>query len=221
MNRLTRHLSMARSRLRNRSVDERNGSRRRFLCALGGLTTSAWLACSWREIAAAADHATHVATSAPATFVFLTPGDAADVDAITAQILPGGSSPGAQEAHAVYFIDRALATFFADRAPAFRSGLEQFRRSFQKSHPTVASFAAASPTEQLAFLTSVERTEFFEGMRVLTILGTLSSGQYGGNYAGVGWKLMGFEDQHVFSPPFGYYDRDYAGFVVGITRDPA
>jgi hypothetical protein len=25
---------------------------------------------------------------------------------------------------------------------------------------------------------------------------------------------MGFEDQHVFNPPFGYYDRDYAGFEV-------
>ena len=24
---------------------------------------------------------------------------------------------------------------------------------------------------------------------------------------------MGFEDQHVFEPPFGYYDRDYQGFV--------
>ena len=48
---------------------------------------------------------------------------------------------------------------------------------------------------------------------MLTVLGTLSSAQYGGNYQGQGWKLMGFEDQHIFMPPFGYYDRDYAGFV--------
>jgi gluconate 2-dehydrogenase gamma chain len=202
-------------------VNERNGSRRSFLFALGGLSTSAWLACSWHEIAAAADHASHAATTAPATFGFLSPGEVADVDAITAQILPGGSSPGAREAHAVHFIDRALATFFAARAPAFRSGLEQFRRSFQNSYPTAASFAAASPAEQMTFLTSVEQTEFFAAMRVLTILGTLSSSQYGGNYAGLGWKLMGFEDQHVFSPPFGYYDRDYAGFAVGSTGHPA
>ncbi len=202
-------------------MNERNGTRRSFLFALGGLSTSAWLAASWNEIAAAADHAMHVATTAPATFGFLNPGDAADVDAITAQILPSGPSPGAREAHAVYFIDRALATFFADRAPAFRSGLEEFRRSFQKSHPTATSFAAASPTEQLAFLTSVERTEFFAAARVLTILGTLSSAQYGGNYAGAGWKLMGFEDQHVFMPPFGYYDRDYAGFAAGLTGGEA
>ena len=28
-----------------------------------------------------------------------------------------------------------------------------------------------------------------------------------------GWKLLGFEDLHAFQPPFGYYDRDYPGFV--------
>ena len=28
-----------------------------------------------------------------------------------------------------------------------------------------------------------------------------------------GWKLIGFEDRHAFQPPFGYYDRDYPGFV--------
>jgi hypothetical protein len=37
---------------------------------------------------------------------------------------------------------------------------------------------------------------------------------YGGNRDGVGWKLIGFEDEHVFHPPFGYYDRDYPGFVA-------
>jgi hypothetical protein len=196
-------------------VNEQNGSRRSFLFALGGLSTSAWLATSWREIAAAADHAAHIAATTPAQFGFLSPADAADVDAITAQILPSGATPGAREAHAVYFIDRALATFFADRAPAFRAGLEEFQRSFRKAHPAATAFAAANAGEQVAFLTSVERTEFFQSVRVLTIVGTLSLGQYGGNYAGTGWKLMGFEDQHVFSPPFGYYDRDYAGFVVG------
>jgi hypothetical protein len=34
----------------------------------------------------------------------------------------------------------------------------------------------------------------------------------------LGWKLMGFEDQHIFTPPFGDYDRDYAGFVPYATE---
>jgi len=58
----------------------------------------------------------------------------------------------------VHFIDRALATFFSDRAPTFRTGLAEFRQAFRKAYPEVASFAAASGTEQIGFLTSVDRT---------------------------------------------------------------
>jgi hypothetical protein len=47
-------------------------------------------------------------------------------------------------------------------------------------------------------------------------MGTLASSRYGGNHEGLGWKLMGFEDQHVFEPPFGYYDRDYSGFAPDL-----
>ncbi|MEP7244329.1 MAG: gluconate 2-dehydrogenase subunit 3 family protein [Gammaproteobacteria bacterium] len=199
-------------------MDEPVESRRSFLLSSGGALTSAWLASNWVGIAAAAEHANHMASasaskSAPATFTFLSAKDAADVEPITAQILPGGATPGAREAHAVYFIDHALATFFADRAEAFRTGLTNFQHAFAKAQPTAASFAAASPAQQLDFLNTVDRTLFFENVRILTIVGTLSSSKYGGNYAGLGWKLMGFEDQHVFEPPFGYYDAAYKGFV--------
>jgi gluconate 2-dehydrogenase gamma chain len=197
-------------------MNPRNGTRRSFLFALSGVSASAWLASSWHEVAAAAEHASHVASASPGAFRFLNPADAADVDAMAAQILPTGLSPGAREAHAVYFIDRALATFFCDRAPAFRTGLAQFQRSFQRAHPATTSFALAATAEQVGFLTSVERTEFFDTVRVLTIVGTLSSSEYGGNCAGAGWKIMGFEDQHVFNPPFGYYDRGYPGFVASV-----
>ena len=195
-------------------MDNRSASRRGFLISASGLFTSAWLATNQAAIAAAATHAEHAAQSpGPAAFSFLSATDAADVEAIAAQILPSGKSGGAREAHAVYFIDQALATFFADRAAAFRGGLADFQRAFHAAHPGATSFATADSATQLAFLESVDRTPFFEGARMLTILGTLSSSKYGGNYEGSGWKLMGFEDQHIFEPPFGYYDRDYAGFV--------
>ena len=29
---------------------------------------------------------------------------------------------------------------------------------------------------------------------------------------------MGFEDRHVFVPPFGYYDRNYPGFVIDPVK---
>jgi hypothetical protein len=34
----------------------------------------------------------------------------------------------------------------------------------------------------------------------------------------MGWKLIGFEDRHVFEPPFGYYDRDYPGFLADPVK---
>jgi hypothetical protein len=196
-------------------MDSRFRTRRGFLLSSSGLFTSAWLASNWWSIAAAAEHAHLSAQSPPiAEFGFLTTAEAADVEALSAQILPAGKSGGgAREAHAVYFIDRALATFFADRAAAFRSGLADFQQAFHRAQPGAASFNAADGATQIAFLRTVDRTSFFESARQLTLLGTLSSPKYGGNYEGTGWKLMGFEDQHIFEPPFGYYDREYTGFV--------
>src|SRR6185503_16721849 len=179
-------------------------SRRNFLLTGSVAVTSAWLAASWPGIAKAAEHAAHVASAIePATFGYFSAADAADVQALTAQIIPSGATPGAREAHAVYFIDRALATFFAERAPAFRAGLEDFQQSFRKAYPASGAFAAAQPADQLAFLHTVDRTPFFESTRILTISGTLAATKYGGNHEGRGWQMMGFEDQHIFEPPFG------------------
>jgi gluconate 2-dehydrogenase gamma chain len=180
------------------------GTRRGFLLALGGVSAGTWLSVSWSTIAAAAEHA-----ATQQTPEFFRPDEAVDVDAITAQIIPSGARPGAREAHAAHFIDRALATFLVSQAPAFRLGLADFQQTFRKAHPSLTAFAVAPPGEQVVFLTAVEHTPFFEFVRMLTIVGTLCAPQYGGNYEYAGWKLLGFEAQHVFSPPFGYYDRGY------------
>jgi hypothetical protein len=195
-------------------MDSSFRSRRRFLLSTSGLFTSAWLASNAASIAAAAEHA-HLSAQSPgvAKFTLLSVTEVADVEALTAQILPSGRAGGAREAHAVYFIDQALATFFADRAAAFRKGLADFQSAFNVARPAATSFAGAGSAEQIAFLKTVDRTPFFESARQLTILGTLAAPKYGGNFDGSGWKLMGFEDQHIFGPPFGYYDREYAGFV--------
>jgi len=195
-------------------MDAPEESRRNFLLT-GSLTlTSAWLAANWPGIVAAAEHAAHVASATePAIFSYFTAADAADVEALTAQIIPSGPTPGAREARAVYFIDRALATLFVNRAAGFRAGLEEFQMSFRKAYPASGPFATANPTEQVAYLKTVDRTPFFESVRQLTIIGTLAATKYGGNFEGSGWKMMGFEDQHIFEPPFGDYDRHYKGFV--------
>ena len=91
-------------------------SRRQFLLAAGSTVAATWLASSWPEVVAAAEHASHAEPTITG-FQFLSTAEAADVEALTAQIIPSGATPGAREARAVYFVDRALATFFAQRAP--------------------------------------------------------------------------------------------------------
>jgi gluconate 2-dehydrogenase gamma chain len=194
--------------------DPNDDSRRSFLLSGGGFLTGVWIAAHWPAIAAAAHHADAVSVvPAPSAFEFLNAADAADIEAISAQIVPSGATPGAREAHAVYFIDRAMATFFAAWAHNFSAGLGEFQAKFAASNPPSVSFAKAESNEQVAYLKTVDRTPFFETVRTLTLLGMFSSPKYGGNYGGSGWQLMGFVDQHAFTPPFGYYDREYTGFV--------
>ncbi len=74
---------------------------------------------------------------------------------------------------------------------------------------------------QIAFLKTVDQTPFFETTRMLTVLGMFTSPKYGGNYQGAGWKLMGFVDQHAFTPPFGYYDARVHRASCLYDRKPA
>jgi len=188
-------------------------SRRSFLLSSSGLFSSMWVAAHWPGIAAAAHHADQVSDAAPAHFQFFSAAEGADVEAVSAQIVPSGSTSGAREAHAVFFIDRSLSTYFASMAPGYRLVLADFQGKFHAASPGVASFAAAGSDQQIAFLKTVDRTPFFEMTRTLTVLGMFSSPKYGGNFQGSGWKMMGFADQHAFAPPFGYYDAEYKGFV--------
>src|SRR6267378_6956231 len=130
----------------NSTGDDQDGNTRRsFLRSSGGLLTGVWIAAHWPAIAAAAHHAEAAAAHAPVGFEFLDAADAADIDAISAQIVPSGATPGAREAHAVHFIDRALATFFSSWAQDFRAGLAQFQSAYRASKPASASFAQAGP----------------------------------------------------------------------------
>ena len=193
-------------------MSERPTSRREFLAATGGIAGSLWLSLHWRSVEAAA-HDAHAAamSEGPPTFKWLTATEAADTDALSACIIPSGDTPGAHEARVVVFIDRALSSFFAEQAGEFRSGLNATQRKFSTAHAGKA-FSAVSEEQQVAFMHTIDTSPFFTQLRFLTIVGLLSSPKYGGNFGGVGWKVMGFVDQHAFAPPFGYYDRTYAGF---------
>jgi gluconate 2-dehydrogenase gamma chain len=190
-------------------------SRRRFLLAAGQSLGIVWAGLNWSHVAEAAEAArTAVQSSATYKFTFLTPEEAADVEAIAAQIIPTDDTPGAREAGVVYFIDRALTTFLSRLAGKFRAQLHEFQAACKAAYPDSISFAALPSDQQIEFLRGVERTPFFDTMHLLTLFGMFAMPSYGGNRDGLGWRLIGFEDLHAFQPPFGYYDRDYPGFAI-------
>jgi len=177
----------------------------RSLSAVAGVAALNWAAI------ARASHDAHAAvqSAGPIEYTLLAPPDAADVEALTSQIIPSDETPGAREAGVTYFIDRALGSFLAHWRPSFMAGLAGFQAAARATHPRAGAFAALSSAEQIAFLHTVDTTPFFDQARVLTNCGMFTSPAYGGNRNLVGWQLLGFEDKHIFEPPFGYYDRGY------------
>jgi hypothetical protein len=194
-------------------------SRRQFIAATAKLASASWLAMNWPSVSAAAEMAQGMGNMEhgmgappPAVLKTLTAAEGADVDAIANQIVPGGATPGARACNAVYFIDNALGSFFAEQMPAFHKGLVDFQTAYAAKSGG-KPFSQASDAEQIAYLHTVDKTPFFGAVRRLTVLGMTAWPKYGGNKDGMGTKLIGVIDRHVWAPPFGYYDKDYAGFV--------
>jgi gluconate 2-dehydrogenase gamma chain len=203
-------------------------SRRRFLSH--GLTgfSSAWVATHWPGVVAAAEHAHRAAQSATSPKLeFFSPEQATEIEAISARILPTDDMPGAREAGVVYFIDRALATFASDDQKIYKAGLPELQARVRELFPSIEKFSSATPEQQDEVLRSLDQHGtapprpfrprpdaqiFFEALREHTIAGFLIDPDAGGNRDGVGWKVIGREREHMFQPPFGYYDKDYPGW---------
>jgi gluconate 2-dehydrogenase gamma chain len=203
-------------------MEQPESSRRDFLAAISALGSASWIAMNWPQIAAAAepmgdgDHdmaGMMAAPAAPHALTALSAAEAAEVDAIANLIVPGGDTPGAREAHAIVFIDNALGSFFAAQLPPFREGLADFQHAYAARYGDGVPFSSAPEAQQIAWLHEVDTTPFFMAVRRLTVLGLIALPKYGGNHDGIGSKLIGVVNHHVWSPPFGYYDQDYAGFT--------
>jgi gluconate 2-dehydrogenase gamma chain len=134
--------------------------------------------------------------------------DAAEIEALTAQIIPSTDSPGAREAHVIYFIDQALATFDRNKRDVYRKGLAAVQKKRRELFPGSQSIAALNPDQQISLLGAIDKTPFFEALRTHTVMGFLANPEYGGNRNQTGWKHIGFQSSHHFAPPFGYYDKE-------------
>jgi gluconate 2-dehydrogenase subunit 3-like protein len=188
-------------------------SRRSFLEQSLAGAGGAWLAAVWPEVLAAQQHAQHtmraMAAGAPAKLEYLSPAQAADVDAITALIIPTTDTPGAREAGVVYFIDHALHTSDAQQRKPFADALAFVDGKRREMFPASANVASLSAEQQTGLMKAIENSPEFGTLRFLTVCGFLGNPEDGGNRNMVGWKAIGFDHAPTHTPPFGYYDAKY------------
>ena len=190
--------------------------------------TAIWVTPHWPALLSAARHARESAQSSPAPKLeFFTPEQGIEIDALTGRIIPTDETPGAHQAGAVYFIDRALVTFAVDDQKTYREGLPELQARVREIFPSLDKFSAGTQEQQDEILHSFDDQEqtgrrrpfrqgnaksFFETLRIHTIIAFLLDPDAGGDPQGLGWKVIGRERQHMFQPPFGYYDKDYPGW---------
>jgi gluconate 2-dehydrogenase gamma chain len=131
----------------------------------------------------------------------LTAAEADALEAMTARLIPTDENgPGAAEARAARYIDRALGGALASSLDAYRSGLAAVDAYAQAQHG--APFARLAPQNQDAVLRAMESNaatgfspnaaSFFNLVRTHAIQGTFCDPHYGGNANFVGWDLIGY-----------------------------
>ena len=150
--------------------------------------------------AAAAVPIDAIAQAAREPFETLTAAEGATLEAMVARLIPTDSNgPGATDARAARYIDRALGGFLNSFLVAYRTGLagvETYARTAKG-----ASFTQLSAQDQDAVLTDMENNAakgfpaaalFFNVVLSHTIQGTFCDPFYGGNANFVGWDLLGY-----------------------------
>jgi gluconate 2-dehydrogenase gamma chain len=154
--------------------------------------------------------------------------EARTVDALAARIIPGhAGDPGAREAGAVVYVDRALGGAYDDLQGLYQGGLHELDGLCRERH--ARRFAELDDAEQDAVLTELDlvveaqptdhgaepqapRTTadarrarlayFFAVVREHVLQGFFCDPAYGGNRDAVGWRLVGFPGAH-----WGYEDH--------------
>lgn len=139
--------------------------------------------------------------SAPVALESLSAHEMELLEAIVSRLIPSDANgPGALEAGAARYVDRALAGVLSSSREAYRSGLNALDRYAESSRGRV--FAALSPTDQDSVLIDVETgaatgftgssAAFFAMVLNHTHQGTFGDPYYGGNKDYVGWDLLGY-----------------------------
>jgi gluconate 2-dehydrogenase gamma chain len=129
----------------------------------------------------------------------LTAAEADLLDAVVARLIPtDANGPGATEAHAVRFIDRALGGALSSSRQAYTTGLAALDRYARSSRGK--AFTDLAPADQDSVLAEIESgaagfagsAAFFTMVLNHTHQGTFGDPYYGGNANYVGWDLIGY-----------------------------
>jgi gluconate 2-dehydrogenase gamma chain len=140
---------------------------------------------------------------------FFTEAEARVVIAACERIFPNDATgPGATEAGVVVYIDRQLAGPYGrdkyrytkgpwiDPAVSLPEhgyqGQETPQQTYRKGIADLGDFTALSAEDQIARLTAIERTRFFQLLRTHTVEGMFCDPMHGGNAGLIGWQLAGF-----------------------------
>jgi len=182
-------------------------TRRQMLQRLGGIIgLAAGLPLLERSLARA--QGLSAVASAP---VSLTSAEAETLRAVIARIIPADENgPGALEARADRYIDRALAGALKNQRSTYAAGLAAVDAYAQSAKGSV--FAKLSTSDQDLILTEIQSDratgfaaggsgQFFNLVRTHTIQGTFSDPFYGGNENFIGWDLIGYPGARVVVSP--------------------
>ena len=140
------------------------------------------------------------------------------LEAFCARLIPSDDQgPGAKEARAAHYIDRALAGPLMSLRPAYAAGLSALDAYARSSAGQL--FAHLTPAQQDAVLHDLESGKatgftpdssgFFRLVRAHVIEGTFCDPYYGGNANFIGWDMVGYpglrmlaraQDQRLVKP---------------------
>jgi Gluconate 2-dehydrogenase subunit 3 len=118
------------------------------------------------------------------------------LQAAAQRLIPDDASgPGAGEAGAIAYLERALAGPYAAHHDAYRNGVAALEAA---SAARGGGFAELEPAQQDAVLASFEGSEeaseraFFELLRAHVIEGMFGDPAWGGNIGRAGWGLLDY-----------------------------
>jgi gluconate 2-dehydrogenase gamma chain len=131
---------------------------------------------------------------------FLTPPQAALVEAIAEQIVPSDEFPGGKKAGVLFYMDRVLAGHFGHfYREQYERGLNMVEDASRQMFGH--SFVSVQSDQQISILKALESgeaagqpgREFFARILQHTMEGYYGDPEHGGNRNGASWKMIGFE----------------------------